>query len=610
MTNNANLINIISKEITEFESGYIYIADKVKFSQYQTVKKILTHQNNGFEKLSKKYRMFNNIGNSRRDTCVKKVDFDTKDINLYVDDPNLEAQNLLLKSEIRQYLKDTNHGVKLNEIVEVFVDWGNVVCKEDEEDIYRQVNISNLKVIDQSAECLEDTAVIEEHRYTVDEFRRTAIASGWENYEEAIAQLGQESENNYIYVYERYGELSKHDFLIAQGKEASEEDRGKYINCIAIIATERPNPKMRNAYLTEQGLSNGVILFIEELKPKKFGSKTYYKPYREAHYDDYQGRWLRKGIREKLFEYQDRANELANQIREAMKWSSLHLFWSPDAQIAGKNILEGLEQGQIIHTSQLNVLPVEERNLSAQINEWNKLMDLADREAQSFEVATGEGLPSGTTLGQVQIQTAAVGEHFDYKREKLALLIKQLFNDWVLPEIVDRLNSEHTLEITGSPEYIDRVLDAAANGWIATNYLKFVALSGGTLTPEQWEELKKMKKEELAKKPKQAFTVLKDYYKGILPKCDIIITGENVNKQSKINNGMAIIGLVQQANMSQNPSIRSIAMEVASLVGFDVQLAPMQPQQQPQPQSQQTGQQANPGNPQQTTKSTGQAGTI
>lgn len=609
MTNNANLINIVSKEITEFESGYIYIADKVKFSQYQTVKKILTHQNNGFEKPSKKYRMFTNIGNSRRDTCVKKVDFDTKDINLYVDDPNLEAQNLLLKSEIRQYLKDTNHGVKLNEIVEVFVDWGNVVCKEDEDDIYRQVNISNLKVVDQSAECLEDTTVIEEHRYTVDEFRRTAIASGWEHYEEAIAQLGQESENNYIYVYERYGELSKHDFLIAQGKEASEEDRNKYINCIAIIATERPNPKMRNAYLTEQGLSNGVVLFIEELKPKKYGSKTYYKPYREAHYDDYQGRWLRKGIREKLFEYQDRANELANQIREAMKWSSLHLFWSPDSQIAGKNILEGLEQGQIIHTSQLNVLPVEERNLSAQINEWNKLMDLADREAQSFEVATGEGLPSGTTLGQVQIQTAAVGEHFDYKREKLALLIKQLFNDWVLPEIVDRLNSEHTLEITGSPEYVDRVLDAAANGWIATNYLKFIALSGGTITPEQWEELKKVKKEELAKKPKQAFTVLKDYYKGILPKCDIIITGENVNKQSKINNGMAIIGLVQQANMSQDPSIRSIAMEVASLVGFDVQLAPMQPQQ-PQPQQgqqqPQTGQQANPGNPQQTTKSTGQ----
>lgn len=606
--NNANIINIISKEITDFETGYIYIADKVKFSQYQTVKKILTHQNNGFEKPSKKYRMFVNIGNSRRDTCIKKIDFDTKDINLYVDDPTLEAENLLLKSEIRQYLKDTNHGVKLNENVEVFVDWGNTVCKEDEDDIYKQVNIANLKVIDQSAETLEDTTVIEEHRYTVDEFRRIAIASGWDNYEEAIKQLGQENENNYIYVYERYGEVTKFDYLKDKAKEASEEDRGKYINTIYIVATERPNPKMRNAYLTEQGISNGVVLFCEELKPKKYGSKTYYKPYRESHYDDYQGRWLRKGIREKLFEYQDRANELANQIREAMKWSSLHLFWSPDAQIAGKNILEGLEQGQIIHTSQLNVLPVEERNLSAQINEWNKLMDLADRECQTFEVATGEGLPSGTTLGAVQIQAGNVGEHFDYKREKLALMTKQIFNDWVLPEIVGRINSEHTLEITGSPEYVDRVLDAAANGWIATNYLKMVALSGGTINPEQWEELKKIKKEELMKKPKQAFTVLKDYYKGILPQCDIVITGENVNKQSKINNGVAIIGMVQQANMSQDPSVRSIAMQVASLVGFDVQLAPIQPQQ-PQQQQVQQGQkqvQPNQNNPQQTTKSTGQ----
>lgn len=579
---NATIINIISKEIVDFESGYIYIADKVKFSQFQTVKKILTHQNNGFEKPSKKYRVFVNIGNSRRDTNIKKIDFDTKDINLYVD-PNLEAENLLLKSEIRQYLKDTNHGVKLNEIVETFVDWGNVVCKEDVDDIYKQVNIANLKVIDQSAETLEDTTVIEEHRYTVDEFRRNAIASGWEHYEEAIAQLGQESENNYIYVYERYGELSKFDFLKAQGKDASEEDRSKYINTIAIVATERPNPKMRNSYLTEQGLSNGVLLFIEELKPKKYGSKTYYKPYREAHFDDYQGRWLRKGIREKLFELQDRANELANQIREAMKWSSLHLFWSPDATIAGRNILEGLEQGQIIHTSQLNVLPVEERNLSAQINEWNKIMDLADRECQTFEVATGEGLPSGTTLGAVQIQAGNVGEHFDYKREKLALLVKNIFNDWVLPEIVDRLNAEHTLDIIGSPEYVDKVLDAAANGWLATNYLKMIALSGGTITPEQWEELKEMKKQELAKKPNQAITVLKDYYKGILPKCDIVITGENVNKQAKINNGIGILGMITNPMYSQDPVARSVVTELASLSGFDIQLAPIQPQQAQQP---------------------------
>jgi len=603
-TRNQNLVTLVSKEVSDFETGYIYIADKVKFSQHQTVKKILTHQNNGWEKASKKFRIFVNIGNSRVDTVVKKIDFDTKDIQLTLDDPNLNAHTLLLRSEIRQYLKDTNHGVKLNENVYTFSDWGNVVDKYDQDEIYRQVNIANLKVIDQSAETLEDTTVIEEHRYTVNEFRRIAQASGWENYDEAIAQLSNE-DNPYIYVYERYGELTLRDFKQAQDKEVTPEDENKYIMALAIIATTRPNPKARNSFSSDQGIADGTVLFIEELKPKKFGDLIYYKPYREAHFDDYQGRWLRKGIREKLFEYQDRANELANQIREAMRWSQIHVFWSPDQQIAGKNILEGLEQGQIIHTEQLNVLPVEERNLSAHISEWNRIMELADRECQAFEVATGEGLPSGTTLGQVQIQTTAVGEHFDFKREKLALLVKQLFNDFVLPDIVKRIRTEHHLEITGSPEYIDQVMDAAAQGWLATNYLKMVALAGGTVNPEQWQELVKLKKEEFMKEPKKVITVLADFYKEILPKCDITITGENINKQSKISNGLGLINLITNPIYLQDPGARTIIQEVASLIGFDVKLATPQPQQPQEPQGQPQRQpQGKPptGNPQESSK--------
>jgi len=579
------LVDLVAKEVATFEGESIYIGDKVKYSQFETVKKILLHQNNGFAKPSKKHRTFFQIGNSRRDTCIKKIDFDTKDIQLYVDDPALNGVNLLLESELRQFLKDTNHGERLNEQVETFVDWGNAVAKEDDDEIYRPVNIANLKVIDQTAETLEDTTVIEEHRYTINEFRKIGSQSGWDNYQEVIERLADSNENQYVYVYERYGLLSKYEFLKAQGKEAGESDRDNYIQTISIVAGERPNPKMRNSYLTEQGIANGELLFIEELKSKKYGRKTYFKPYREAHYSPYEGRWLRKGVREVLFELQDRANELGNQIREAMKWSSIHVFWSPDANIAGKNIMEGVENGQIIKADTLAVLPLEERNLSAQVQEWNKVMDLADRETQSFEVATGEGLPSGTTLGQVQIQTAAVGEHFDFKREKLALFIKSVFNDWVLPTLIKEMNKEHNLEIVGSPEYIDRVIDAAAQGWLIQNYLKAVALSGGTLTQENWEELTRIKKEELMKQPKMIIEILQDTYKEILPKIDIVITGENINKQSKINNAVGLLNFMVNPMYQQDPSARSIIQEVASLIGFNVKMSvpqPVQPQPQPQ----------------------------
>ena len=585
-------VDKIIKELNDYQSNDVYLADKVKFNQAKTIERIIRHQNNTFEKASDKKRFFFNIGNSRLDTVVKKIDLDTKDIQLYAEGDKI-AENILLRSELRQYLKDYKWGQKINELEEIYADFGNVVIKKDDDKFYSKVNLANLKVIDPTAETLEDTAVIEEHKYNATEFRRVGNASGWENVDKAIAAFSDDDSSPYFYVYERYGEMSVADYKQFKGQEISDGDRDKFIETVAIVAINRP--KLNNrlvSSMSELGFQYGFVLFLEENKGEKGADgKIYYKPYKEAHYDAYQGRWLRKGLREKLFDYQDRANILGNQIYEAMKWSSIHVFWSPDGKLGGRNILSSIEQGQIIQTDALNVLPVEERNLAAFVNEWNKLMELADKECQTFEVATGEGLPSGTTLGQVQIQTATVGEHFNYKREKFGLFLSELFNDWVLPDLIKKLNEEHILEIAGDPSYMDTYLNVAARGLLVSQYLKLAALSGGVITKEQEAQLLEAIKQQLLQSPKQIVKILKDYYKNILPKIEVVTTGESVNKQNRINSGMALLSYITNPVIMSDPTSKGIVLEIADTLGFNVtnagaqqvqQMAQQQPGQQVQ----------------------------
>jgi len=578
------VINNLISEISTYENEQIDITDKVSFNQFETIKRITTHQNNGFTKRSNKKRFFFNIGDSRVDTGVKKIDLDTKNIDLTVVNGEFQKETFFLKNENKQFMKDTHQGEVLNDTVEQFVDMGNVVARKSDKGAFQTVNLKNLKLSDITARSLEETNVIEEFKYNITEFRKEGNLRDWENVDLSIKEFTDEK-NTDVYVYSRYGEMSVKDFKEAQGKTATVGDEDKFIQTVLVASIDKPRSK---GYIKYEDANFGHILFIEENEGEvKEDGKTYYKPYKEAHFGSYQGRWFRKGYREMLFDYQDRANILGNNIYEAMKWSNLHILWSKDKGLAGKNIFKSLQQGDIIKAQHLNVLPLEERNLSAQINEWNRLMDLSDKATQSFEVATGESLPSGTTLGSMRIQTTVVGQFFEYKREKLGLFFKDIYNDWVIDELISRINKEHFLTI--SPEYYEQFFEIASEIWLAENYLKVMALSGQMPTKQSTEMAKQMYKESLKTKPQKVFKSIRDFYKNIKVKFDIVITGESIDKQTAVNNEMALLQYIANPTIMQNPTAKALIDDIANKVGVNIQAqeTPMQqqiPQQAPVPQ--------------------------
>jgi hypothetical protein len=377
------LTDLILTEIENYETGNIQLSDKVSFSQYQTIQQIITHQNKGFLTSlapdQEDDRQFYDIISPMVETAVSNIDLDTDNIEPYTDNPDYLAQEYLARVLLRNFLRQTNHGTVLNDAIYQFVDDGNIIARkvDDKGEIYRLVLPQNLYIIDQAARTLEETVVIEKQLMNQTEVREM---KGWDNKQEVfdMCNVGESGLIPWYEIFYRYGEVNKKDLGMAKeeihGIKYKEQDDDKNTFVQALVGMARATTDAKD----EQGNKvKGIVVFAEELKPeeikitKRLKIKRY-KPYEFAGLGKFCGRTWRQGYRETGIPYQNRANELGNQIREAMKLASKMVFWSKDKRIAGKNVLSAIDNGQIIFTEDLNLLNNIFPNLSLYASEWNR----------------------------------------------------------------------------------------------------------------------------------------------------------------------------------------------------------------------------------------------
>jgi hypothetical protein len=569
------VVSMILNEVNDYETTTIDLSDKVTFSQYDTIQTIITHQNHGFlTELAagqKGDREFYDIITPMIETAVSNIDLDTDNIETYTDNPDYQAQELLSKAAIKRYNRQTNQGVNLNEMVYQFADEGNIIARKVEGgEIYRPVLPQNLIIVDPSARTLEDTAVIERCPMGQTEVRGT---KGWDNIDELFeyCDLTETDSNPYYEIFYRYGEITKKR-LGNLKKEVhgikyryQEGDKNNYVQALVVIARAKKGVKNDQSEKVP-----GFVLFVEELKPqtinvtKKLKVKRY-KPYESVRLGKYNGRFWGAGYREIGIPYQNRANELGNQLRGIMQLASKMVFWSSDKEIAGKNILSAIKNGQIIQAENLYLLNNVFPNLSLYAEEWNRNITEAQKALKAFEAASGESLPSSTSATAVAVQNNAIGKFFDFKREKFGLFLSVIYKRWVIPALLKDLSADEAIELTGDSQFIDEVLTAHVRGLVIKNEMLNIALSGGTMYKEMFDMLVQQKKEELMKNPKQFVTIYKDFFKGIDIYVGINVTGEGFNKQARLSN---ILNLIK---LSNNPDdMQDDLNEVRQMLGLKV----------------------------------------
>ena len=567
-----SLRKVIGQEIQQFLTEEAESSGGYSFSQHKITNRITlfethTYPQGKFDSQGN-YKYWYDIISPRVDSEIKNIDFDTKDILAYSSRKNDALPCLITNLKIKEYLRETGQAEEINSAIEEGSGWGNIVWKKVKGG-YERVDLSNFYVINQTAECLDETPVIERHQFTAPDLR--AKMDVWENVEETMKEcntktyktdIGTQEQDTtvpYYEIYERNGEISVKDYKEQQGEKAVKGDEDKYILAKVIGAGTKGN---------QSGVEIKHILFCEELKGKKMSDI-----YKEYHRSRYKKRWWREGIYELLFDLQVRANQIGNQIAQGLELASKTVLRSGDKLIV-QNILTDILNGDIIKSEDLSQVVLRMDAFDQLAAEWNRVLELANDLTNSREVVQGITPTSGTPLGTTQLLNQNAGKLFDFIREKLAIPFSEIFEKWVIPELVKDLKGQEILRLTGDSDMLERLHKVVVDDWYLQNLV--------ILPPhdkEMAETFKAEKMEELKKRPELLMKATEKMFDGFKPHISVIITGEQLNLSADLQDLMGFIGL------EQNPERRSAMIEMAAKKkGLDFGSLPKsEPQPQPQP---------------------------
>lgn len=554
-----SVLKQIETEVQDYLSASVPISEGYSFSQYSLVKRIVLYENRHYPKgkVDKQgnYKYWFDIITPRIDAEVKNIDFDTSNIEVYSPRKIDELPAIITNLKIKEWLRENGQAEEINSAIEEGAGWGNIVWKKTKEG-YQRVDLKNFFVINQTAECLDETPVIERHQLTQSDLR--AKTDLWKNVDDVIKNCGSDSYSAtvrstetqtttpYYEVFERNGEVSEKDLFEAQGQNGGDEN--KYILAKIIVAAAK-------------GTTGGV-----EVKYIVFADTLSKMPYKEYHRGRYKGRWMREGLIELLMDVQTRGNEVGNQLARGLEWASKTIFRSSDKLIA-QNITTDMKNGDILKSQDLQQVPVRMEGFDQLAAEWNRIIQLANDIANSREVVTGESLPSGTPFRLAGLLNQNANKLFDFIREKLAIPFSEIFEEWIIPQIVKDIKAQDILRITGDSDILERLYMMIADSWYIRNLVNLPPHG-----PAEQAAFKDTIMQELKSRSQLLMSELKEVFDDFKPHVSIVITGEQVNLDADLQT----IG--NFASLEGDPVRRTALIELAmKKKGIDVGALPKSP---------------------------------
>ncbi len=554
-----SLMKQIEREIQDYTSKTVSLGDNITYSQHKLIRRIVlfeskTYPTGKFDSQGN-YKYFFDINSPRIDSEVKNIDFDTRNIEAYTPNKLDETTNIIVNLRLVEWLREKGQSEELNSAIEEGSGWGNIVWKKIKGG-YERKDLRNFYVINQTARTLNDTAVIEAEQLSQTELRDKS--GKWKYIDEVISGCGtnsykrddssteEETTTPFYSIYERNGEvnlmeLKKQRIKMGFTEEVyTKEDANKYVLAKIICAgTKNDAGSVKIKY----------TLFADQI------SKM---PYKEYHRGRYKGRWFREGIYELLFDIQVRANEIGNQLARGLEWASKQVFYSPDKLVI-QNILSDLKNGDIIRASNLAHVPVRMEGFDQLVAEWNRLMQMADDLTNSREIVNGEATPGQPFRLGALLNTNA-NKLYDFIREKLAIPFSQIFEEWIVPDLVSELSAEEVLRLTGDPDMLNRLYQIVVDAWYVDNLLAI-----GPHTEEFATFLKTQQLDKLKKDKGLFIKEFKQLFEGYKARVAVVITGENVDLAEKLQTLATFI------QMEADPVRRSYLIEKAMrLKGIDV----------------------------------------
>ena len=164
----------------------------------------------------------------------------------------------------------------------------------------------------------------------------------------------------------------------------------------------------------------------------------------------------------------------------------------------------------------------------------------------------------------------AVSSHFDDMKEEFGIFLKKLCNEAIFKIFLEDTKEEHVASLESTEEGIEalkaELIELETEKAVRESYLNGII-------PDE-EQIKIKLTEQIDKRKRLDFTILKDAYKNAKGFMDIIITGESQDIKAKIESLSNLYTILsQQGQTDKAEKILARAMSLAgenyyALIGF------------------------------------------
>ena len=570
---------IVRNAETNLKSGTDRIGEHVEWSMNDTINTIYAYLNSkhisGKTDSLEREKPFFNIVTAAVNIWYRATDLDRKDITILPDKYSNTASAFIATVLLQEWMKRTKFASFLNAWGRTLSQYGSAVIKSVEKDgelVCQVVPWSRLIVdpIDfyalpriekfyKTPAQLKNMATPGHHDYA--HYDLEIVNSIIDKRTTRRDLKGQQKDNRseFIEVYEVHGELSQASYKEAKGEDTDEKDEDIYFQQVQVIT-----------WLNEGGEDKDFVLYSG--KEKK-------DPYLLTHLIEEEGRTMAIGAVESLFDSQWMVNHSMKSWKDQMDLASKLVFQTADRNVAGKNVLTNIENGDIILTDQnspITAFPNFSHDLTT-IQKFGEQWRVLGQEVTSTpDASRGITPPSGTALGTVQITTAQGLSLFEIMVENKANHLEELLRQFIIPHLKSKLNNQDeiaaVLEDRGISQ-IDRMYVPKEAVRRYRQKLKQALLQGGEIEPFNQPEAESEVQNQLSDLGNIRYlspgdVTWKDVVKDLEWKLDIDISGELINKQAVYQTLTTVLQSVASNPMIlTDPNAKLIFNKILSLTG-------------------------------------------
>ena len=532
-------ITLLNTEVTTWEDATCFVTERVAFRMRELIKTLRKNVwgifNTPKDPVTGRDLIWVPLTESVVDSVVKAIDLDTKDINFRAKKAEALGLTSIVRSATKDYLDEIYFGEYLDEMERNLATDGTAVWKTWEEPyndgsgkrlMIKPVDLLNF-YIDPTARSIQETnAVIERALMTKEEIKSM---TDWMDTEDVATSAnlspndpnfstGYNNPAKMAEVYERWGLMPK---WFITGKK-SDKKSGEQVEGRIVVSNL---PRGARVHLIEQNTD-----------------KKRLKPYEEAWYRRVPGRWYGRGVAESVLMLQVWLNAIVNIRINRSYVSQLGIFKiRKGSGITPQMISRLAVNGAIMvkDPDDLTQLVIEEASQASYTDE-DVIKGWAERVTSTFEVVTGEQMPSSTPATNAVLQARSANSQFVFVKKGVGMFLQRWLKRHVLPVIMKSLTPDKVVRITGEIEEL-RELDLRIANELLYQELSEMNDAGEMINLETVERERQKILDRLASFGKDRYVKLWEKVDVTQYDVQVYVTNEEIDKGVLVQNLVSVL---------------------------------------------------------------------